>query len=337
MKDRDQMSNPVVSVVIPARNEARYIDKCLTAIRNVKVPCGDIEVIVVDNGSTDETAHIARTFGARVVIKTDGTIGSLRNFGARIARADVIAFLDADCIVPEDWLMKALTYFSVNRKTLVGFRMIVPPEANWVAQCWDTLFSRRNITSEVDWLPSGNMILPKEAFFCVGGFDESLETNEDYDLSFRLRERGYRIVSSAETSVVHLRPPRSLGQVFKKELWHGKEVFNVFMNDLIRNREVNIAKRKNSKVIFFALYNLLLMFVLLVSLGLSITKKSLLPLGAAVSLIIISSLLLALRYARARKDKRIIMGMTILLMVYGISRGLSILPYDKVAKISSKV
>jgi len=337
MNAGNQIQNPLVSFVIPARNEGGYIDKCLGAIRNMKVPDMKIEIVVVDNGSTDNTVHISNSYGALVATKNNGTIGSLRNVGAKLSSGDFIAFLDADCLVPEDWLTSALAYFAKDRKMIIGFRMLIPPDANWVAQCWDALFAKRNVTSEVEWLPSGNMIMARDAFFSIEGFDENLETNEDYDLCFRLGKRGYRILSCAESAVIHLRPPRSLGQVFKKELWHGKEVFKVFIGDVIQSKDFNITRRKNSKVVLFALYNLALIFAFLLSLVLAFTKKMLLPLGIAVSLPIISSFLLSLRYIRSHKDKKMIIGMSILLMVYGLSRALSILPYEKVVKTGFKI
>lgn len=332
MNAGNQIQSPTVSFVIPARNEVDYIDRCLDAIRNMKAPDMKVEIIVVDNGSKDNTVHIASAYGALVVTKDNGTIGSLRNFGAKLSSGNFIAFLDADCIVPEDWLTRALAFFAKDNKKIIGFRMIIPPDANWVAQCWDALFSKRNVTSEVEWLPSGNMIMARDAFFSIEGFDEGLETNEDYDLCFRLGKRGYRIISCAESAVVHLRPPQSLGQVFRKELWHGKEVFKVFISDLIQSKDLNITRRKNSKIVLFALYNLALIFAFLLSLVLAFSKKMLLPVIIALALPIISSFLLALRYTRSHKDKKMLIGMTILLMVYGLSRALSILPYEKLKK-----
>ena len=333
----ESMKVSTISIVIPARNEAGFIDQCLSAIRGMKTSAAEVEIVVVDNNSTDDTAAISKTYGATVVTKKEGSIGSLRNAGAAVSKGDFIAFLDADCIVPGDWLERALSFFAGDRRMIIGFRMTIPGDANWVARCWDILFSKRNVTAEVEWLPSGNMIMTRQAFLSIGGFDEGLETNEDCDLCFRLGKRGYRVLSCADTAVVHLRPPRSLSQVFKKELWHGKEIFKVFVGDVMQSKDFNITRRKNSKIVLYALCNLAFILTFLFSLVVAFSMKILLPLGIALALPFITSFVLAWAYTRSHKDKKMIVGLTILLVVYGLSRAVSILPYEKVLRIGVKV
>ncbi|MFC1657054.1 glycosyltransferase [Candidatus Moduliflexota bacterium] len=318
-----------VSFVIPARNEAECIGRCIDAIKAMETAGRKVEIIVVDNGSKDGTADIAMARGAMVVSKGKGTIGSLRNFGSQVSKGDYLAFLDADCIVPVDWLEKSFLSFDADPRTVVGFRMLIPEDANWVARCWDTLFAGRNVTSEVEWLPSGNMIMPSEAFFSVEGFDEELETNEDCDICFRLGKKGYTMISSAETTVLHLRPPQSLSQVFKKELWHGKEVFNVFLDDLRSSREVSIFRTKNLKVVLYATCYLFLLLILAGALAMSLSRISIIPLAVALALTFLPSLVLAVRYAGVVGEGGMIPGLTVLLTVYGMSRAISLLPYEK--------
>ena len=112
MNTGNPKQSPTVSFVIPAKNEVGYIDRCLDAIQKMKTLDMKIEIVVVDNGSTDNTIDIVKAYGAIVATKNNGTIGSLRNFGARLSSGDFIAFLDADCIVPEDWLTRALAFFA---------------------------------------------------------------------------------------------------------------------------------------------------------------------------------------------------------------------------------
>lgn len=321
-----------ISIIIPAFNEENYISYCLESIAKLNNVSLDKEIIVVDNGSSDNTREISKSYNAKVLLKKEGTIGSLRNYGAKTSKGDFIAFLDADCVVPVDWLGKASKYLNEENRAILGFRLSIPKNSNWVAQSWDLLFAKRNVTSEVDWIPSGNMIMTREAFSLINGFDETLESNEDYDFCFRVKNQGYKLISCSETSVVHLRPPDSLTQLFRKELWHGKEVFKVFISDLIQSKDLNITRKKNSKIVLFALYNLALIFAFLLSLVLAFSNKMLLPVIIALALPIISSFLLALRYTRSHKDKKMLIGMTILLMVYGLSRALSILPYEKLKK-----
>jgi glycosyltransferase involved in cell wall biosynthesis len=290
----------------------------------------DLEIIVVDNGSADKTVEISKSYGARVLIKKEGTIASLRNYGASNAKGDMIAFLDADCIVEEDWLQKALKYFRNNSRVILGFRLIVPADANWTARCWDLLFSKRDVTSEVRWLPTGNMIMKRDAFLSVDGFNETLETNEDYDFCFRINDKGNKIISSSETSVIHLRPPQRLNEIFKKELWHGKEVFKVFVEDIFQNRDLNLLRRKNIGVVLYALFYFFCLILILFSLALALAGKTVVPLIIAVSLPVIVSSLLTLKYVRSMRVLHMIPGMAVLLMVYGFARGMSLLPFRAV-------
>jgi glycosyltransferase involved in cell wall biosynthesis len=316
-----------LSIIIPAYNEENYINRCLEAIKKMNTENMDLEIILVDNGSTDKTIEIGKSYGAKVLIKREGTIASLRNYGAKNSKGDLIAFLDADCIVPEDWIEKALKYFRNNSKVILGYRLVVPAGANWIARCWDLLFSKRDVTSEVRWLPTGNMIMKRDAFLSVDGFNETLETNEDCDFCFRVNDKGNKIISSSETSVTHLRPPQSLSAIFKKELWHGKEVFKVFIEDIYRNKDLNIFHTKNIKVVLYAFFYLLCLIFLLFSFALALVTKTVVPLFIAVALPIFVSLLLTLKYTRSIKAFHMMPGMTVLLMIYGVSRGISLLPF----------
>ena len=104
---------PVLSVIIPARNEAEHLPSCLEALHRLRgVDDELIEIILVDNGSTDATAEIARRAGVLVLESEEGTIAKLRNLGASAARAPLLAFVDADCTVTERWAERALEDFA---------------------------------------------------------------------------------------------------------------------------------------------------------------------------------------------------------------------------------
>src|SRR5215475_6414448 len=100
--------NPRVSFVIPVRNDATRLQTCLRSIlRNPQAP-GQIEIIVVDNGSTDDSAAVAVRLGARVLHVEGGRVAELRNYGAQHARGNVLAFVDADNEIAGGWLYAAL-------------------------------------------------------------------------------------------------------------------------------------------------------------------------------------------------------------------------------------
>jgi len=321
-----------ISIIIPAFNEEHYINRCLESIVRLQIGRLDKEIIVVDNGSCDNTVEISKSYGAKVLVKKEGTIASLRNYGARFSNGQHLAFLDADCVVPKDWLLKAISYFQKEDRIVLGFRLSIPEHSNWVAKCWDLLFLKRDSTIEVEWIPTGNMIIPRDGFMSIGGFNEALESNEDYDFCFRIRKQGYRIISCSDASVIHLRPPQSLFQIFKKELWHGKEVFKVFINDIYQTKDIYIFKRKNFRVISYAFCYLIFILFQLVSLLLAVGSKIFLPLFVALFFPVIISFFMALKYTRLTKKYNLILGLTILFVIYGFSRALSLLPYNKIGK-----
>lgn len=104
------MSDDIIfTVVIPAKNEAERITGCIKSLLMQTVESDSVEIIVVDNGSSDETASIALSLGARVEIAPGATIASLRNKGAALARGEFIAFVDADMEMPPGYLEYFLT------------------------------------------------------------------------------------------------------------------------------------------------------------------------------------------------------------------------------------
>src|SRR5262245_7855555 len=93
-----------VSVVIPVYNGASTLAACLTALESQSLPRPRFEIIVVDDGSTDETASIAAAFPVRLVRRTNGGAPAARNSGLREATGAWVAFTDADCIPSRGWL-----------------------------------------------------------------------------------------------------------------------------------------------------------------------------------------------------------------------------------------
>ncbi len=84
-----------VSIIIPARNEEKYLPSCLESISNLNYPKKDIEVIVVDNGSTDNTREIAKSCGATVLCDDSLNVSGLRSLGVAKSTGEIIAFVDA--------------------------------------------------------------------------------------------------------------------------------------------------------------------------------------------------------------------------------------------------
>ncbi len=108
-----------VSVVIPAFDEEKYIRGCLQALSHQEHPGFEVEVIVVDDGSTDGTADIAREYGARVLAQSRRGVSAARQAGFKAARGEIIASMDADTTPPRDWLLRLVTEFRDSPEAVV--------------------------------------------------------------------------------------------------------------------------------------------------------------------------------------------------------------------------
>jgi GT2 family glycosyltransferase len=216
-----EADTPTLSFVIPVRSDARRLKRCLASIKQNSVPANLIEIIVVDNGSTDDTMAVAAA-SAHVLSRPGVLVGEVRNAGARAASAPVLAFVDADHEISKEWVGAALEAMRSSGAAAVGAPYHAPPDGTWVQRTYDRLRRRHRGQTEVEWLGSGNLVVSREAFDAIGGFNASLEACEDVDFCNRLRARGYRIVSDDRLKSIHLGDPSTLRALFVGELWRGQ-------------------------------------------------------------------------------------------------------------------
>jgi glycosyltransferase involved in cell wall biosynthesis len=215
-----------VSFIIPALNERQHLPTCLRSIFALDKPgtVTDIEVHVVDTGSLDGTPQIAREHGARVVVAEPGRVGRTRNVGARASHGELLAFIDADCELSTNWLARCAGHFQDSDVVAVGTTMPSPEDsAPWVEVCWYAIAHRpRDIEVErVDWLPSFNLLVRRDAFMKVGGFDETLVTCEDSDLGYKLSSFG-KLLRDHVVPTRHYGESKSLREFFRREAWRSR-------------------------------------------------------------------------------------------------------------------
>jgi peptidoglycan/xylan/chitin deacetylase (PgdA/CDA1 family)/GT2 family glycosyltransferase len=190
---------PLVSVVIPAHNEEDYLFPCLESIKNQDY-AGEYEVIVVDNASTDNTAQIARDWGAKVVYEGRRSPACARQKGAEVAKAKIIAFIDADTQAPAHWLSTIVWRFLCEPETVAvsgpyaygdagKFSRIASYVGNFLSIITDQLFRRVFDKGGAIW--GCNFAVRRSALLEVGGFDTSIKFyGEEYELSLRLKKAG---------------------------------------------------------------------------------------------------------------------------------------------------
>ena len=232
---------PRLSFVIPVRNDARRLARCLDSIKANRAFADNVEIIVIDNGSKDSSALVGKSAGARVLSEPSLRLGGLRNAGARVAQGDLIAFVDADHEVDRSWVATALLVMADDSVGAAGADCVPPQPANWVQELYDRMRRHSSGQHEVEWLGSGNVVVRRHAFESVGGFDESLETCEDVDLCRRLRGGGYRLVADSRLRNIHYGDPSTLGQVFRGELWRGRDNLRVSFRPPLHWRSISSA------------------------------------------------------------------------------------------------
>jgi GT2 family glycosyltransferase len=211
-----------VSFVIPVRNDARRLEGCLRSIAENRYPRELVDVIVVDNTSTDGSDAVARSAGATVLRLSSG-VAALRNAGAAAARGEILAFVDADHQLDAGWLATLARCMRQESVAAAGAPYTAPPQGTWVQRRYDGLRERLAGRHEVDWLASGNMAVRRQVFESLGGFDEGLETCEDVDLCQRIRDSGGLIVGDEGLKSIHLGDPATLRGLFLGELWRGRD------------------------------------------------------------------------------------------------------------------
>lgn len=263
------------SFIIPARNSSGTVESCIRSIFSQDYPADRIEVIVVDNCSTDDTREIATRCGARVIAnETRRTIATLRNQGVRVARGEYLAFIDSDMILPKTWLADAS---GILREAIVGMTgaksHFFPDDAPWVQKVWNLHLDRDKDKRDVTWINSRAIIVKRPAFDAAGGFDDSLEVCEDAEFGYRLNKK-YTIVSDRRLMAMHLKEARTLGEMFRKEAWRGKDSLRVSMMRL---------QRGDWKELFdigYLLYFLVLLVLLAPATAVAVMGKGVLPLAA---------------------------------------------------------
>jgi glycosyltransferase involved in cell wall biosynthesis len=218
---------PLVSFVIPVRNDPERLRRCLQSIVANDYPRELIELIVVDNRSTDETPRVARECGAIVLQSSCRRVAELRNLGARAALGSILAFADADHEIDPHWIQTAIDVLADPNIGATGAPYLSEPTANWVQQQYDGLRDRPAKRQDVAWLGSGNLAVKRSAFLSIRGFNADLTACEDVDLCNRLIISGHRIVSDPALRSVHFGDPRTLKALFFGELWRGRDNIRV--------------------------------------------------------------------------------------------------------------
>lgn len=312
------MDKPLVSFVIPVLNGERDIARCLHSIQRLHFPLEAYEVIVLDNGSTDRTPHIVRELGFNCMVVPNVHVSTLRNKGVARAEGNFIAFVDADVELAPDWLCNGLAIFKDQRVVASGCFPGVPEEATWVQRTWDMHQRGRqriHVPHPVSWLPSMNLIVRRDDFLAVAGFNEQLETTEDVDLCYRLGRRGTTLWNPT-MEAIHWGEARDLLTFWRKEVWRGIGNLRGVLSHGLRWDEV--------PSLGYPLYVLCCTLLTFLSIFLDLWYQHIVLTPLSFTLLMMPALLLALNTARLANQPASVLKLFLLYSVYGFARAYAV-------------
>jgi len=312
------VEKPLVSFVIPVLNGERDIPRCLGSIERLHFTLEAYEVIVMDNGSTDRTRHIVYELGFNCFVVPNVYVSALRNQGVAKAQGDFIAFIDADVELTPDWLQHGLAVFKDQEVVASGCFPGVPKEATWVQKAWDVHQRGRKHTCTpypVAWLPSMNLIVRRDAFLAVSGFNEQLETVEDVDLCYRIGQHG-TILWNPAMEAIHWGEARDLRTFWRKERWRSTSNLSGVLSHGLRWDEL--------PSLGYPLYVLcgLIFFMLGSVVDLWYGQFFLVPLN--LTLLTLPALGLALHTAHLSRKPKLILPLFLLYFTYGLARAYAV-------------
>jgi len=204
---------PQVSIVIPVMNRAAELRRCLKSLALLNYPEEKLQIIVVDDGSSDDSPAVARELGA-LLVPSGGTgrgPAAARNVGAARAGGEILAFLDSDCSASSDWLAELLPSFADPKIVAVGGLVDGMCRESAVDHYENVMSSLslggREMTGasgdDTFYLPSCNLLVRRTAFLKAGGFNDTMHVGEDVDLTWRLRDSGWTIAYLPQGRIYH--------------------------------------------------------------------------------------------------------------------------------------
>lgn len=209
------------SIIIPTYNGAKRIRACLDALAP-QVAGRQVEILVVDDGSTDNTAEVVRSYSdVRLISQVNAGPASARNRGAAEARGELLLFTDDDCVPMADWLEAMLAPFADN--SVVGVKGIYrtrQPElaARFVQLEYEDKYRLMAALPSIDFIDTYSAGFVRERFLEMSGYDTSFPVAcaEDVELSFRMSARGW-LMKFVPAAIVYHTHPNTFSSYLRKK------------------------------------------------------------------------------------------------------------------------
>ena len=236
------MSQPLVSVIVPTYNSAEFLDACLGSIRDQTY--ANIELIVVDNNSTDATKVIARKYTDKVY--NHGPERSAQvNYGVEAASGEYVYKVDSDFVLDHGVVEECVA------KAAEGFAAVVVHNSPDVTVSWIAKIRKFEVDMyKYDLTHSSARFIKKSAYLKIGGFNEKITAGEDYDFQNKLNRAGIK-TGFIEAEALHRGEPKRLWPHLKKYYMYGKD----FVNYKQHNEMESKAQLKFGRRVYFTHWN----------------------------------------------------------------------------------
>jgi cellulose synthase/poly-beta-1,6-N-acetylglucosamine synthase-like glycosyltransferase len=214
----------LISVIIPAYNATKTLPACLEALQRQTIGAQRYEVIVVDDGSTDGSADVARHFGVRLIRQPHRGAAAARNAGVAAARGSIVLFTDADCSPAPDWIEQMIrplmnplvdgvkgAYRTRQRSLIARFTQLE----------YEDRYDRTAARETIDFVDTYAAAYRRDVLLAAGGFDEGFPgaAVEDADLSYRLAAQGHRLIFNPHAIVYHHHPTTLQSYLRRKAIY----------------------------------------------------------------------------------------------------------------------
>jgi len=233
------MVSPFVSIIIPTYNRKNQLKKCLDSVLRIDYPKEKYEIIIIDDGSTDETYAFLKEEQSKVpnfkIFRQENKgCAAARNLGIKNAKGEILFFTDDDCLVEKDWTVQHLKHYSNEKVGGVG-GILCPNKMNYIEEYKIAIYlDEYTQYMEVTDAKSGrglatcNCSYRKEMFEITGLFDEDFITGADPEFSKRIMIKGYKIIKDPNIKVHHLKT----------------DTFKSFLRTYFKRRQGITAERK---------------------------------------------------------------------------------------------
>ena len=215
---------PRITVVVAAYQAQATLGECLESLVRLDYPRDRLEIICVDNASTDDTPAVAHAFEPRVRVLRAERRGAAaaRNVGIRAASGDVVAFTDADCTVDPAWVRELVRPLARREVGVAGGRILARRPCNAIERFGERLHDHETAITrcEPPYAITMNWASPRSVLNDVDGFDERLLRCQDVDLAYRMMKRGLRL-AYVDEAVIHHRNERTLAGLVREGYVHG--------------------------------------------------------------------------------------------------------------------